>query len=83
MSLTEQNAWVGSNSLKMMQVLSLANSVSEFGNLLLSSLVPLLGGAAAALYALDDGVDLLRRIASFGMSDSPEVPVSDFARRWV
>jgi PAS domain S-box-containing protein len=76
MSLTEQNAWVGSNSLKMMQVLNLANSVSGFGNLLLSSLVPLLGGAAAALYALDDGVDLLRRIASFGMSDNPEVPVT-------
>ena len=76
MSLTEQNAWVGSNSLKMMQVLNLANSVSEFGNLLLSSLVPLLGGAAAALYALDDELGLLRRIASFGMSDSPEVPVT-------
>jgi PAS domain S-box-containing protein len=76
MSLTEQRTWVGSNALKMMQVLSCANSVTEFGDLLLSNLVPLLAGAAAAVHVLDDEVGLLRRIASFGISDSSEIPAT-------
>ena len=49
-----------------------ANSLAEFGQRLLSGLMPLLGGGVAGLYVFEEETGGLRRIASYGLAPGAE-----------
>ena len=64
----EQQRWVKSNAAKLTGALQGAASLDEFGQRLLSGLVPLLGGGAASFYSQESEPERLQRIAGFGLS---------------
>jgi PAS domain S-box-containing protein len=64
--------WVKSNAAQLTAQLQGATSVAEFGQRLLSSLMPVLGGGVAAFYVADDssknrGPGRLLRVAGYGL----------------
>ena len=69
-TIAEQR-WIKGNIAKLTSVLQIAASHSEFGERLLSTLVPMLGGGVAAFYILENEVRL-RRLASYGLPDGAE-----------
>ena len=69
--------WVKSNASALIGSLQGTNSVAEFGQRLLSGLVPLMGGGVAGLYVVEDETGRLRRTAAYGLAAGPE-PVSTF-----
>jgi signal transduction histidine kinase/CheY-like chemotaxis protein/HPt (histidine-containing phosphotransfer) domain-containing protein len=73
-----EQQWIKANIARLMVALHGAASHAEFGRLLLSSLVPTLGGGVAVFYWLDDQ-GRLRRVADYGLenSQSPERIDSD------
>jgi two-component system sensor histidine kinase/response regulator len=56
-----------------------AGALSEFGQRLLSSLVPMLGGGVAAFYVFDDTAGELERIAAYGLA-ADAAPASPIRR---
>ncbi len=62
--------WVKANIAKLAHSLQGATSHCEFGQRLLSGLVPVLGGGVAGLYILEEGSERLRRIASYGLAEN-------------
>ena len=70
----DEQRWVKANVSRVTGVLQGAASLAEFGQRLLSDLVPMLGGGAAGFYALDDSQAGLRRVATYGMTDVSEIP---------
>jgi signal transduction histidine kinase/DNA-binding response OmpR family regulator len=60
--------WVKGNVSSVTGALQGAISLAEFGQRLLSDLVPTLGGGVAGFYVLDDGASDLRRVATYGMA---------------
>ncbi|HKA18910.1 MAG TPA: response regulator [Blastocatellia bacterium] len=66
----EQQRWVKTNAAKLAGDVQGAASLHEFGQRLLSGLVPLLGGGVAGLYRFEENGGLLRRIAAYGLADS-------------
>jgi signal transduction histidine kinase/CheY-like chemotaxis protein/CHASE3 domain sensor protein len=66
----EDQRWVKSNVATLTGNLQEAATLAEFGERLLSGLVPALGGGVAAFHALDAGETRLRRIAHYGLSAS-------------
>ena len=69
-TMAEQR-WVKANIAKLAGVLQLATSHEEFGQRLLSGLVPMLGGGVAGFYILENN-GRLRRVASYGLADLPD-----------
>jgi PAS domain S-box-containing protein len=65
--------WVKTNAAKLTGELQSAASLTEFGDRLLSGLVPLLGGGVAGFYAAEAGLDRLRRTAGFGLAENSGV----------
>ena len=65
----EDQRWVKANIARLAGALQGAASHSEFGQRLLSGLVPVLGGGAAAFYILDKNSARLRRVASYGLTE--------------
>ena len=63
----EQQRRVKSYAAELSAKLQGAASMTEFGQRLISSLVPMLGGGVAGFHVLTDG-DRLRRVASYGMA---------------
>ncbi len=47
-----------------------ASTLAEFGQRLISGLVPELGGGVAAFYTFEEGPERLRRVASYGLNDA-------------
>ena len=69
--------WVKSNAATLSGGLQRAPTLEEFGQSLVSELVPLLGGGVAAFYATDEASGRLQRIASYGLvADNEEDAVS-------
>ena len=68
----EDQRWVKSNVATLTGALQGAATLAEFGERLLSGLVPALGGGVAAFYALEPGETRLRRIAHYGLAESAQ-----------
>ncbi len=66
----DQQRWVKANVSRLTGELQVAASLAQFGERLLSDLVPILGGGAAGFYVLDEGHSELRRVATYGMEVS-------------
>ena len=66
----EDQRWVKSNVATLTGNLQGAATLAEFGERLLSGLVPALGGGVAAFHTLETGETRLRRIAHYGLSAS-------------
>jgi signal transduction histidine kinase/DNA-binding response OmpR family regulator/HPt (histidine-containing phosphotransfer) domain-containing protein len=70
----DEQRWVKANVSRLTGELQVATSLAQFGQRLLSDLVPMLGGGAAGFYVLDDGDAGLRRVATYGMADVSDIP---------
>ncbi len=66
----EDQRWVKSNVATLTGALQGAATLAEFGERLLSGLVPALGGGVAGFYAPEPGETRLRRIADYGLAES-------------
>jgi two-component system, sensor histidine kinase and response regulator len=74
----DEQRWVKSSASTVIGELQGANSLPEFGQRLLSGLVPLLGGGVAGLYVFEEETGRLRRTAAYGLAPGLEA-VSTFA----
>ena len=70
----DEQRWIKSNVSSVTGDLQGATSLAEFGQRLLSRLVPLLGGGVAAFYVVDASVAELTRVATYGLTDTAESP---------
>ena len=70
----DEQRWVKANVSRLTGDLQVAASLAEFGQRLLSHLVPVLGGGAAGFYVLDEGHSELRRVATYGIADGSNIP---------
>jgi two-component system, sensor histidine kinase and response regulator len=68
----EEQRWVKSNAAKLTGDLQGAASLTEFGQRLISGLVPVLGGGVAGFYSLQANPECLRRIATYGLADDAQ-----------
>jgi two-component system sensor histidine kinase/response regulator len=64
----DEQRWVKSHVSAITGELQEAASLEEFGNRLLSGLIPLIGGGVAGLYVLDAEADKLRRFGTYGLA---------------
>ena len=74
-SAMDEQRWVKSHTSKITGDLQGATSLAEFGQRLLSGLMPLLGGGVAGFYVFDDNPGRLRRIAAYGLA--PDADATD------
>ena len=65
----EEQRWVKTNTGKLTASLQGAASLAEFGQRLISGLVPMLGGGVAGFYLFENNPERLRRIASYGLTE--------------
>ena len=65
----DEQRWVKANVSRVTGELQGAASLAEFGQRLLSGLVPMLGGGVAGFYVLDEGPSELRRVAAYGLAE--------------
>lgn len=68
-SAMEEQRWVKTNAGKITANLQGAASLAEFGQRLISDLVPMLGGGVAGFYLFESNPERLRRIASYGLTE--------------
>ena len=66
----EEQRWVKANAAKITAELQGAASFADFGQRLVSGLVPLLGGGVGAVYLFEENPACLRRIAAYGLTDA-------------
>jgi PAS domain S-box-containing protein len=74
----DEQRWVKSNASTLVGQFQGTSSLDEFGQRLLSGLMPLLGGGAAGLYAFDEETGRLSRIGGYGLAAGVDT-VSTFA----
>ena len=72
----EEQRWVKLNAAKIGGELHSAITLADFGQRLISGLVPVLGGGVAGFYILESDQSRLLRVASYGLADSAQVAVS-------
>ena len=77
----EDQRWVKTHVAALIADLQGAATLAEFGERLLSGLVPALGGGVAAFYAMEPGETRLRRTAGYGLAESGPVAGVDRSRR--
>ncbi len=65
----DEQRWVKSNVSGLTGELQGAASLPEFGQRLLSGLVPMLGGGAACFYVFDEKLGHLQRVAAYGLAE--------------
>ena len=70
----DEQRWVKANVSRVTGILQGASSLTEFGQRLLSDLVPMLGGGVAGFYVLDEGPSELRRVATYGLAEVADLP---------
>ena len=70
----DEQRWVKSSASTVIGEIQGANSLPEFGQRLLSGLVPLLGGGVAALYVFEEETGRLRRTAAYGLAPGLDTP---------
>jgi signal transduction histidine kinase/CheY-like chemotaxis protein/CHASE3 domain sensor protein len=69
----EEQRWVKANAAKLTGELQGAASLAEFGQRLVTGLVPALGGGVAGFYLFEENPGCLRRIAAYGLSAAATV----------
>ncbi len=72
----DEQRWVKSNVSKLTGELQGAASLAEFGQRLVSGLVPVLGGGVAGFYLFEENPGRLRRIAAYGLAEDAASPDS-------
>ena len=65
----DEQRWVKSQVSKLTSELQGADSLPEFGQRLLSNLLPPLGGGVAVFYIFEEETSRLRKIASYGLTE--------------
>jgi signal transduction histidine kinase/CheY-like chemotaxis protein/HPt (histidine-containing phosphotransfer) domain-containing protein len=65
----EEQRWIKGHIAELTGSLQGATSHSEFGQRILSGLVPILGGGVAGLYLLESDKERLRRVAGYGLAE--------------
>ena len=65
----DEQRWVKSHVSKLTGDLQGTTSLAEFGQRLVSGLVPVLGGGVAAFYLFENNPGRLRRIAAYGLDE--------------
>ena len=65
----EEQRWLKANASSLTGELPGAASLAEFGQRLLTKLVPLLGGGVAGFYVLEEKPGRLRRVAAYGLAE--------------
>ena len=65
----DEQRWVKASASSVVGALQGTNSLEEFGQRLLSSLVPLVGGGVAGFYVFEEASGQLRRTAAYGLTD--------------
>jgi signal transduction histidine kinase/CheY-like chemotaxis protein/CHASE3 domain sensor protein len=65
----EEQRWVKSNTATLTAGLQGATSLAEFGQRLISGLVPVLGGGVAGFYVFENSPERVRRIAAYGLAE--------------
>ena len=65
----DQQRWVKSNISRLTGELQGAASLAEFGDRLLSGLVPMVGGGIAGFYVFDEKTRGLQRVSVYGLAD--------------
>src|SRR5262245_50452245 len=65
----EDQRWVMANVAALTGALQGAATLAEFGERLLSGLLPAVGGGVAGFYSLEPGETRLRRIAHYGLAE--------------
>ena len=68
----DQQRWVKSSASTLIGELQRANSLTEFGQRLLSGLMPLLRGGVAGFYIFDEESGRLQRVAAYGLAGSAD-----------
>jgi two-component system, sensor histidine kinase and response regulator len=66
----DEQRWIKSNASKVTADLQGAATLAEFGERLVSGLVPLLGGGVAGFYLFEEKPRRIQRIAGYGLADS-------------
>ena len=72
---TDQQRWVKSNVSRLTGELQGAQSLAEFGQRLLSGLMPMLGGGAGAFYVFDKALGHAARVATYGLRRHRRHPI--------
>ncbi len=75
-ALMDEQRWVKSNAGTVTASVQGAGSVSEFGERLLSGLVPILGGGVGAFHLFDVASSELRRVAAYGLAAPAHSPTT-------
>ena len=70
----DEQRWVKSNVSRLTGALQGAASLAEFGEQLLSNLVPTLGGGVAGFYVCDEKAGHLHRVAAYGVVETSATP---------
>jgi signal transduction histidine kinase/CheY-like chemotaxis protein/HPt (histidine-containing phosphotransfer) domain-containing protein/HAMP domain-containing protein len=70
----DEQRWVKASVSRVTGELQGAASLEKFGELLLSGLVPMLGGGVAGFYVFDEGSAGLQRVSAYGRSDPSDLP---------
>ena len=66
----EEQRWVNANAAELTTKLQGAASLSEFGERVLTGLVPMLGGGVAGFYVFESSLSRIARIAGYGLADN-------------
>jgi PAS domain S-box-containing protein len=66
----DEQRWVNAQVARLSGSLQGAATLSEFGQRLVSGLVPMLGGGVAGFYWLEPDAGRLRRLADFGLAEA-------------
>jgi len=72
----DEQRWVKSNAARLTADLQGAASLAEFGQRLVSGLVPLLGGGVAGFYLFEENPGQLKRIAAYGLAEGAAAAAS-------
>ena len=75
-ALMDEQRWVKSNAATVTGAVQGAASLGEFGERLLSSLVPILGGGVGAFHVVDGASGELRRAAAYGLAAPAQTPTT-------
>ena len=72
----DQQRWVKSNISRLTGALQGAASLAEFGDRLLSGVVPMVGGGIAGFYVFDDKAGGLQRVSAYGLTGASDAATS-------
>jgi signal transduction histidine kinase/DNA-binding response OmpR family regulator/HPt (histidine-containing phosphotransfer) domain-containing protein/HAMP domain-containing protein len=65
----DRQRWIKSNVSRLTGELQECGSIADFGDRLLSGIVPMLGGGVGALYIVTEAGTALRQISTYGLDD--------------